>query len=76
MEPGVRLKQNLAKNPGTRDSMLLKGKCSKSYCMAAVSGGGPGCSHAEKRAVQKRRFSLLLKIGEMGQTAWGYDETE
>lgn len=44
--------------------------------MALGSAGDPGCLNGEKRTVQTRRFSLLLKIGEMGQIAWGYDETK
>lgn len=44
--------------------------------LAVGSGGGPGCLNGEKIIVQTRRFSLILKIGEIGETAWGYDKTE
>lgn len=53
----------MTKSLGTRDSVLLKGKRSKSYCMAVGSGDGPGYLNGEKRIFQTRKFPLLLKIG-------------
>lgn len=49
-DPWVRrqVKKNLAKGLGTQDSVLLKGKWSKSYSMAGDSGGGPSCLNGEK----------------------------
>jgi len=46
----------------------------KSCSIAVGSGGGPGYLNGEKRVGQTRRFSLLLKIGEMRLTAWDYAE--
>lgn len=53
---------------------MVKREAVTSYSTAVGSGSSPRCLNGEKRVVQTRRLALLLKIGEMGLTAWDYDE--